>query len=94
MDEPISFKTKPTVDDALEIAKFLRKQGWFYRYDVVLTSSIVFLGFWLAILAMSDDVTALNAVGATVFSAVPAILTGILVAAYHRWVFRCWRGDE
>jgi len=86
MDETISFRTKVTVDDALIVGKFLRNQSWLYRYDIVLTSSIVFFAFWLAIVVMSDEVSAINAIGATVFSAIPAVLVTILIALYHRLI--------
>lgn len=87
MERPVSIKVKYTVDDPVRVVKFVRNQSFIYRYDAVLTASIVFVLFTVIIISMADDLVELNILGLVVFSSIPAILVGLVVHFLHRILF-------
>lgn len=92
MEQSVSVKFTYTPNDSLRVAKFIRNQSFIYRNDVLLTSGIVFVAFIVLIVVMADDVSALRILGATLFSALPALAVGITVFVMHRvlnpWLMR------
>lgn len=86
MDESVSVKLLFTPDDSLRIAQFIRNQSFLYRYDAFLTAGVVFFAFIIAIVLMADDAGTLRILGATVFSAIPAIVVGLAVFGLHKLV--------
>ena len=92
MERLVSVKLTYTPDDSLRVARYIRNQSFVYRNDIFLTSGLVFVSFIILIVVMADDISALRVVGAAVFSAIPAIMTGIAVFVLHRlltpWLMR------
>ncbi|MEO7674787.1 MAG: YcxB family protein [Pyrinomonadaceae bacterium] len=86
MERIVSVKLTYTPDDSFRVAKYIRNQSFIYRNDVWLTSGFVFIAFIVLIALMTDDISELRILGATVFSAVPAILVGVAVFVLHRLV--------
>ncbi len=76
MQRIVSTRLTYTTDDSLRVAKHIRNQSFVYRNDVWLTSGFVFVAFIVVIVLMANDISAIRILGATIFSAVPAILVG------------------
>lgn len=84
MKQPVVFDVTYAQEDVLRVARSVQRQSFFYRNDALMTGLMMFFGIVLLILVMSDDVGALNFVGAAVFALLPALVTGLLVLLFNK----------
>ena len=90
---PISVKIQFSVDDAMRVVRFHQNQNFIFRYDVVITGSIVFLAFAIAIIALANDLNEINILGLILFSAIPAITVSVIVYFLHKILYP-WLGKR
>jgi hypothetical protein len=84
MNQPVVFNLRYQPEDALRVARFVQRQSFFYRNDALMAALFMFFGIVLLILILSDDVKALNIIGATLFALLPALATGFLILLFNK----------
>jgi hypothetical protein len=90
MTRTICVDVKFTIEDPIQVAKFIQNQSFIHRYDAALTAGLMFVAFAVLIILIAGDVNGIYWFGTLAFSAVMAALAGGLVFLYRKILLPRW----